>query len=126
MEGEVTVAKPSKIMSKNMPRVLLVFLALVVAATVPTAALEITGEHRLMVVHTGALEFRAAEALVVRHGGHWLELVVTQKWSRSWPARLEGEVSLWRGMGDVDVGVGYLWRLTEGKGEPWVMVAMPW
>lgn len=107
-------------------RVLLAVVLIVATAGFPASALEITGEHRIMVTHTGALEVRVAEALVIRQGKRWLELVVTQKWSRAWPARLEGEVSLWREAGDVDVGVGYLWRITERKGEPWVMAAMPW
>lgn len=118
------MAKAINIRSKNMPWVLLVVILM--AVPIPAAALEIQGEHRLMVTHTDSLEVRAAEALVIRHGQQWLELVVTQKWSRLFSARLEAEVSAWKTSGNVDVGVGYLWRITERRGEPWVMVAMPW
>lgn len=107
-------------------RILFMVLLILAVASLPAAALEIQGEHRLMVTHTDALELRAAEALVIWHGDHWLELVVTQKWSRSRAARLEAEISVWRTTGDVDVGIGYLWRVTERRGEPWVMAAMPW
>src|SRR5690606_4928095 len=43
MEGEVTV------------RILFMVLLFLAVASLPAAALEITGEHRIMVTHTGAL-----------------------------------------------------------------------
>jgi len=104
--------------------VLLAILVLLVA--LPAAALELQGEHRLMARYADDLEVLAAEALVLRHDPWWVELVVTQRWSPRWPARMEAEVSLWRTVRDWDYGAGLLWRVTERRVEPWVMVARPW
>jgi len=100
---------------------------LVMAVALPAAALELQGEHRLMITQTGdGPELRAAEALVLRHQEWWTELVVTQRWSPRWPARMEAELSLWRTRDGWDYGAGVLWRATERRVEPWVMVARPW
>jgi len=107
--------------------VALVLLAtLVLLVALPAAALELQGEHRLMTRYADDLEVLVAEALVLRHDPWWVELVVTQRWSPAWPFRMEAEVSLWRTVRDWDYGVGFLWRVTERRAEPWVMVARPW
>lgn len=107
--------------------VALVLLAtLVLLVALPAAALELQGEHRLMARYADDLEVLAAEVLVLRNGDSWVELVVTQRWSPRWPARMEAEVSLWRTVRDWDCGAGLLWRVTERRVEPWVMVARPW
>jgi len=92
----------------------------------PAAALELQGEHRLMARYADDLEVLAAEVLVLRHDPWWVELIVTQRWSRQWPARLEAEVSLWRTRGGLDYGAGIVWRIGDGRVEPWVMVTRPW
>jgi len=104
--------------------VLLAILVLLVA--LPAAALELQGEHRLMASYADGLEVRAAEVLVLRHDPWWVELVVTQRWSPRWPARVEAEVSLWRTRGGWHYGAGVLWRVTERRMEPWLMLARPW
>jgi len=107
--------------------VALVLLAtLVLLVALPAAALELQGEHRLMARYADDLEVLAAEVLVLRHGDSWVELVVTQRWSPRWPARMEAEVSLWRTRGRWDYGAGVLWRVTERRMEPWLMLARPW
>jgi len=106
--------------------VLLVAL-LALVAVMPAAAWELQGEHRLMITQTvDGPELRTAEALVLRHQEWWTELVVTQRWSPRWPARMEAELSLWRTRDGWDYGAGVLWRATERRVEPWVMVARPW
>jgi len=105
--------------------VLLVAL-LALVAVVPAAAWELQGEHRLMTSYADDLEVLAAEVLVLRDGDSWVELVVTQRWSPRWPARMEAEVSLWRTRGRWDYGAGVLWRVTERRMEPWLMLARPW
>jgi len=107
--------------------VALVLLAtLVLLVALPAAALELQGEHRLMARYADDLEVLAAEVLVLRHGDSWVELVVTQRWSPRWPARMEAELSLWRTRGRWDYGAGVLWRVTERRMEPWLMLARPW
>ncbi|OUN01107.1 MAG: hypothetical protein BAA04_13585 [Firmicutes bacterium ZCTH02-B6] len=104
---------------------LVAILALV--AVMPAAAWELQGEHRLMITQTvDGPELRAAEALVLRHQEWWTELIVTQRWSPAWPARMEAEVSLWRTQGGWDYGAGIVWRIGDGRVEPWVMFAKPW
>jgi len=108
-------------------RVALVLATLtVLLSVVPAAAWELQGEHRLMVAYTGTLEVRSAEALVVQLGERWLEFVVTQRLSPAQAPRLEAETSWWRRLGRWDIGVGLLWRVTEGRVEPWILVARPW
>jgi len=63
---------------------------------------------------------------VLRHAPWWVELVVTQRWSPRWPVRVEAEVSLWRTRGGLDYGAGIVWRIGDGRVEPWVMFAKPW
>ncbi|OUN01435.1 MAG: hypothetical protein BAA04_04930 [Firmicutes bacterium ZCTH02-B6] len=99
---------------------------LVMAVALPAAALELQGEHRLMASYAEDLEVRAAEALVLRHGEWWAELVLTQRWSPAWPRRIEAELSVWRTAGGWDYGAGVLWRVTERRVKPWLMVAKPW
>src|SRR5690606_35564291 len=99
---------------------------LVLPEPTPAAAPELQGEHRLMTRYADDLEVLVAEALVLWHDPWWVELVVTQRWSPAWPFRMEAEVSLWRTVRDWDYGVGFLWRVTERRAEPWVMVARPW
>lgn len=104
----------------------LLVAVLALTAVLPAAALELQGEHRLMASYADGLEVRASEALVLRHDQWWVELVVTQRWSPIWTARLEAEVSLWRTQGGWDYGAGVLLRMGERTVEPWVMVARPW
>lgn len=100
---------------------------LVLVAALPTVALELQGEHRLLVSYTADWpEFRASEALVIQGQDRWLELVVTQTWSRVSPPKLGAEVSVWRTIGGWDYGLGLLWRAREGRLEPWAMLARPW
>src|SRR5690606_23569468 len=104
-------------------RVALVLATLtVLLSVVPAAAWELQGEHRLLITQAAdGPELRVAEALVLRHQEWWTELVVTQRLSPRWPARLEAEVSFWRTRGGWDYGVGLLSRVTERRLEPWVM-----
>jgi len=104
----------------------LLVAVLALITVLPAAALELQGEHRLMARYADDLEVLAAEVLVLRHGDSWAELVVTQRWSPRWPARMEAELSLWRTRDGWDYGAGVLWRATERRVEPWVMVARPW
>jgi hypothetical protein len=91
--------------------VALVLLAtLVLLVALPAAALELQGEHRLMARYADDLEVLAAEVLVLRHGDSWVELVVTQRWSPRWPARMEAEVSLWRTRADGTTAPGSVAR----------------
>lgn len=109
-------------------RVALVLATLtVLLSVVPAAAWELQGEHRLLITQAAdGPELRVAEALILRSGDRWLELVITQRWSPLWPARLDAEVSLWRTWGEWDCGAGVLWRVGENRAEPWVMVGRPW
>jgi len=109
-------------------RVALVLATLtVLLSVVPATAWELQGEHRLMVSYTAdGPEFRASEALVIQGQDRWLELVVTQTWSRVSPPKLGAEVSVWRTIGGWDYGLGLLWRAREGRLEPWAMLARPW
>lgn len=83
-------------------------MLLVIAAVSAPAALEITGEHRLMATYDLDAEIRAAEALVVRWGDSWAELVVTKRWSSAWPARFEAELAFWKTSSGWDYGAGVL------------------
>lgn len=89
--------------------VALVLLAtLVLLVALPAAALELQGEHRLMARYADDLEVLAAEALVVRWGDSWAELVVTKRWSSAWPARFEAELAFWKTSSGWDYGAGVL------------------
>src|SRR5690606_36607938 len=108
----------------SVAQALLATLVLLVA--LPAAAIELQGEHRLMTRYADDLEVLVAEALVLLHDPWRAEVVVTQRWSPALPVRMEAEVSLSRTVRDWDYGVGFLWRVTERRAEPWVMVARPW
>ena len=111
---------------RGLRTVVLLVALLALVAVMPAAAWELQGEHRLLARYTDGIELQAAEVLVLRHGNSWVEVVVTQRWSPRWAARWQAEASLWRTRGGWDYGAGVLWRATERRVEPWVMVARPW
>lgn len=107
-------------------KMLAVLVAALLLCSVSASAVELQGEHRLLVDADG---WHAGEAVYLSSPPWRVELAYTLERDT---CRFVSEVdtSVWREVRGFDVGLGVVWSSTEWDGEDewegWAMVAYPW